>query len=82
MTEAEKQHPRSSKNWLDTSGLPTGLMTYRYVKATKAPAPTTRVIDVADARLHLPDSTPVFTAEDRRAQVAARRRGINRRFRR
>jgi len=69
-------------NWLDTSGLRQGLLTYRYVKPTVAPAPTTVLVDVASVRHHLPDSTPVVTAEDRAAQVAARRRGIARRFRR
>ena len=71
-------------NWLDTSGLRQGLVTYRYVRPTKAPAraPATTVVDVADVRRALPDSTPVFSAEERRAQIARRRRGVARRFRR
>ena len=69
-------------NWLDTSGLRSGLMSYRYVKATKAPAPTTVLVDLAAVRDHLPASTSVFTPDDRRNQIAARRRGIARRFRR
>ncbi len=70
------------QNWLDTSGLPLGLVTYRYVRATHAPHPAARVVDVADVRAQLPVSTPVFSAEARRAQIAARRRGVARRFRR
>jgi hypothetical protein len=69
-------------NWLDVGGYPSGLCTYRYVKPTSAPAPTTKVIDVAEVRSHLPQSTPTFTPADRAAQVAARRRGVARRFRR
>ena len=69
-------------NWLDTTGLQTGLLSYRYVKATHAPAPKTTRVDLAELRRHLPDSTPEFGPEERRAQIAARRRGIARRFRR
>jgi len=70
------------QNWLDTSGLVNGLMSYRYVRATMAPAPSTTLVDLADLRRRLPASTPVFGPADRREQVAARRRGIARRFRR
>lgn len=70
------------QNWLDTSGLRTGLMSYRYVKPTVAPTPTTRLIAVADIRDHLPASTPSFGTAERQGQIAARRRGIARRFRR
>jgi hypothetical protein len=69
-------------NWLDTSDLPTGLLSYRYVRATVAPAPVTTLVELANLRNHLPASTPTFTPDARRAQVAARRRGIARRFRR
>ncbi len=69
-------------NWLDTSQLANGLLSYRYVRATAAPAPTTTLLDIADLRAHLPASTPVFSPDERRGQVAARRRGIARRFRR
>ena len=70
------------QNWLDTSGLRRGLVTYRYVRATHAPHPATTVVDVADVRAHLPASTPAFGAEERRAQILARRQGVARRFRR
>jgi len=70
------------QNWLDTSGLRTGLMTYRYVRPTTAPAPTSTVAPLDEVRRSLPASTPVFSAADRRAQIGARRRGVARRFRR
>lgn len=70
------------QNWLDTTGLPQGLATYRYVRPTKAPAPTAMVVEVADVRQHLPASTPEFTADDRRAQLRSRKRGVARRFHR
>lgn len=69
-------------NWLDTSGLASGLLSYRYVRATQAPAPTTTLVDRADIDALMPPSSPRCSAADRRAQVAARRRGIARRFRR
>jgi hypothetical protein len=69
-------------NWLDTSGLASGLLSYRYVKATVAPAPTTKLVALGEVRNHLPASTPAFGPADRQAQIASRRRGIARRFRR
>jgi len=70
------------QNWLDTSGLPEGLCSYRWVRATTEPTPTTTVVDVAHVRSQLPKSTPVFGPQDRDTQIAARRRGVARRFRR
>ena len=45
------------------------------------PSPA-RLVDVGEVRDLLPPATPVFSADDRKAQLAARRRGANRRFRR
>jgi hypothetical protein len=69
-------------NWLDTSGLDHGLVTYRYVRAKRAPRPAATVVALDEVRAHLPASTPPCMAEERRAQIAARRRGAARRFRR
>ena len=69
-------------NWLDTSGLRTGLVTYRYVRPRTQPTPTSKVIAVADVRDQVHSSTPTFSADDRHEQIAARRRGVARRFRR
>lgn len=71
------------QNWLDTSGLRNGLMSYRYVRpSTRPTTPTATLAHVDDVRDHLPESTPSFTALERKAQIAARRRGVARRFRR
>ncbi len=70
------------QNWLDTSGLRDGLCSYRWVRATTEPTPTATLVDIADVRAHLPETTPVFGPPDRDAQIAARRRGVARRFRR
>jgi len=69
-------------NWLDTSGLRKGLCSYRWVRANTEPTPTSELVDVADLRTHLPESTPVFGIRDRHAQIKSRRRGVARRFRR
>ncbi len=69
-------------NWLDVTGVPRGLVNYRYVKATKAPAPITTIIDVTDIRDHVPASTPIVGPDERAAQIASRRRGVARRYRR
>jgi hypothetical protein len=70
------------QNWLDTTGLPQGLVTYRYVRPQASPVPTSTVVRLADLRKHLPSSTPTWSDADRQAQIAARRRGVSRRFRR
>ena len=70
------------QNWLDTSGLRRGMVNVRFVRPTNAPAPVARVVDLADVREHLPASTPAFSPAERQAQIAARRRGVARRFRR
>lgn len=70
------------QNWLDTSGLREGLCSYRWVRASTEPTPTATLVDIADVRAHLPETTPVFGPQDRDAQIAARRRGVARRFRR
>ncbi len=70
------------QNWLDTTGLPQGLATYRYVRATVAPSPAARVVKLVDLRAELPPSTPEFGPTDRRLQLRARKQGIARRFHR
>jgi hypothetical protein len=69
------------QNWIDTCGYQEGLVSYRWVRPTEAPVPTSTVLDLAELAAHLPASTPPFSTEDRRAQIAQRRRGIARRFR-
>ena len=70
------------QNWLDTSELRQGLLTYRYVRPTTAPAPRTTLVEAAALRDLLTQSTPAFSEAMRRDQITARRRGVARRFRR
>ncbi len=69
-------------NWLDTTGLKEGLFTYRYVRPSHAPRPTTTLVDADSLFSSLPVGTPTITPEERQGQIAARRRGVTRRFRR
>ena len=69
------------QNWLDTEGRRDGLVTYRWVFSRTKPAPTSRVVKLADLRGLLPASTPEFGAGFRREQVARRRAAVARRFR-
>ena len=70
------------QNWLDTSGLREGLCSYRWVRASTEPTPRATLVEVGDVRAHLPESTSVFDADAREVQIAGRRRGVARRFRR
>jgi hypothetical protein len=68
-------------NWLDTQGLRTGLISYRWVHSTTAPSPVTQTTTVAAVQSLLPQS-PQVTPEGRREQVHRRQAAIARRFRR
>jgi hypothetical protein len=70
------------QNWLDTTGLSRGLVTYRYVRSPTSPSPTATVVPLDELREHLPAATPAWTASERGEQIDARRRGVARRFRR
>jgi len=69
------------QNWLDTGGFATGSVFYRWVWSENSPVPTSRVVPLQQVRDALPDDTPTFTAADRRAQLAVRRRHLQRRSR-
>lgn len=68
-------------NWLDTSGLRSGMIAYRYIHARSSPPVSSRVVPFDRIRQHLPDGTPTVTAEQRREQITIRQRHIARRFR-
>lgn len=70
------------QNWLDTTGLTTGLMSYRWVRPVNAPEPVSRVVRIDELQSEFPAETPRFSVEQRRLQLEARRRGVARRFRR
>lgn len=69
-------------NWIDTEGRPVGMCIYRWVGASDAPAAEGAVVPLAELRGHLPADHPTVTPDERRSVMAARRRGVHRRFRR
>lgn len=70
------------QNWLDTSGLSDGLVSYRWINPSSEAGPISTVVDLSSVRDHLPETTPVFTTTDRQTQISARVRGVDRRFHR
>ena len=63
-------------NWLDPGGWSEGALMLRWTEASSGPAPTLRSIRIDDLRVHLPQDTPVITADERQTQLRARRRGV------
>jgi hypothetical protein len=62
-------------NWLDTTDLERGVLILRFCGATRAVAPTTRLVKLADVAGEIPGSKPWSVAE-RHAQRADRREGV------
>jgi hypothetical protein len=67
-------------NWIDTAGTRRGAAIVRWVRADAAPVPVTTVVPFDQLDSVLPHSTPRVTPEERRATLAARRAGIQKRF--
>lgn len=63
-------------NWLDTGGHHEGAIMLRWTEASSGPAPTLRLVNLADLRSHLPPDTPFVSPEEREGQLRARRRGV------
>lgn len=63
-------------NWLDTGGHHEGAIMLRWTEASSGPAPTLRLVNLADLRSHLPPDTPFVSPEERDGQLRARRRGV------
>ncbi|MBK7283780.1 MAG: hypothetical protein IPI83_04740 [Sphingomonadales bacterium] len=63
-------------NWLDTGGHHEGAIMLRWTEASSGPAPTLRLVNLADLRSHLPPDTPFVSPEERDSQLRARRRGV------
>jgi len=59
-------------NWLDPAGWQQGGMFWRWHTASSFPVPAVTRAPFADLRRHLPDDTPVVSAEVRAAERAAR----------
>lgn len=68
-------------NWLDTGGELEGMIQYRYVWTKDSPEPSVRIVPHGEIWDHLPEGTPRVSAEERRASIASRQRGVARRFR-
>ena len=68
-------------NWLDTTGLRTGIIQARFEGCDTWPEFTTSVIKVADVRKHVPADTAVINAEQRDAAIRVRRKGAQMRKR-
>ncbi|HVC69230.1 MAG TPA: DUF1214 domain-containing protein [Acidimicrobiales bacterium] len=67
-------------NWLDTAGHRQGAMIFRWLRATDAPVPATRVVKFAELAAALPADTSRVDPEDRAATIARRRSAVRRRF--
>jgi len=68
-------------NWLDTTGLEDLLVLYRFQLAESSPAPSCRVVKVADIPSCFPADTPRVTRKERDAETVKRRMLVARRFR-
>lgn len=71
-------------NWLDTTGLPEGFVTFRWtyqMPPEEMPVVSTTKVASAEIRQHLPAATRTVTAEERAEQVRLRQRHVQRRYR-
>lgn len=60
-------------NWLDTVGHREGWLMMRYQRTKTTPAPKLEVVELTKLREYLPADTPTVAAEQRHADIAARR---------
>jgi hypothetical protein len=67
-------------NWLDPSGHMEGYITVRWIGASQYPTPECKQIKRAGLFEYLPVTVRTMDSEQRQAQMAARRRGIIKRF--
>ncbi len=67
-------------NWLDPSGHGEGYIALRWINADHYPKPECVQLKAADLKTHLPDNVKKISAEQRKQQLAARRRGALKRF--
>ncbi len=70
-------------NWLDASSAPRGQVLLRWQRAGELGPehePRLRLVPFDEVRRSLPGDEPVFTPEERRAQIVARQRAIERRY--
>jgi len=67
-------------NWLDPSGFAEGYICFRWMGADSCPVPQATQVKRSELMQHLPAHIKRFTPEQRREQLAARRRGVINRF--
>ncbi|MBK6286102.1 MAG: DUF1214 domain-containing protein [Gammaproteobacteria bacterium] len=67
-------------NWLDCSGFAAGYITYRWMLSERQPIPQCTQIEFSALSDHVPATVRRITPAERREQLAARRRGVTRRF--
>src|SRR5262249_43697574 len=63
-------------NWLDPSGNSEGYVTFRWTLTDSYPMPTAEQVKVTDLAARLPANIRRVSPDERREQLAARRRGI------
>ena len=68
------------QNWLDPVDNDTGQILNRLNQADGAPLPRTKLVPSSEVRKHLPADTPVFTPEQRQAQIGVRRDHVLKRY--
>jgi len=68
-------------NWLDTTGLSTGVIQSRWEGCDAWPEFSTRLIKLADVRAEVPPDTPLIDAEQRESAIRRRRKGAQMRKR-
>jgi len=67
-------------NWLDCAGFAAGYVTFRWMLSQEQPVPVATQVKLGGLRQHLPATAKRISPEGRREQLAARRRGVARRF--
>jgi hypothetical protein len=68
------------QNWLDPVDNDRGQILIRLNQASSEPQPRTKLVPSSEVRQHLPADVPAFGADQRRAQIAARKEHVLRRF--
>ncbi len=67
-------------NWLDPSGHEEGYMALRWINAESYPRPDCQQVKLSELNAALRDDVKRISKEQRREQLAGRRRGVQRRF--
>jgi len=68
-------------NWLDTNGYRRGMLVGRWHGASDYPLPMMRKVALTEVRAHLPQATPMVSAEERERVIRARNIGLQMRRR-